>query len=640
MLVVLNGKQEMPRSGEIPPPETLAELKVALVCMPFGSALRPSIQIALTTALAERAGCETDAFHFNLDLAAQLGPDLYEEMCEHRGRMTGEWLFGVAAFGSEAAPEDDFFREFPEIALWAQKLGKDRDYLIELRRRILPEFIDRLAETVDWGRYQIAGFSSTFQQNVACLALARRIKNRRPGITVIFGGANMEGEMGAEYARAFPFIDYVISGEADAAFPALLEDLAQRRPARQYPGLISRTGEGIRNAGQAAPVHHLDDSPVPKYQAYFERANQLGLFPHYQFKWSIPFESSRGCWWGQKQHCTFCGLNGEGMAFRSKSPRRVLEELSEQVRRHRINSFEAVDNILDLKYLTSFFGEIEKEKLDFQFFYEVKSNLTKEHIRNLYRGGVRCIQPGIESMSTHILKQMRKGCTMLQNVRTLKWCRYYGISVGWNLLWGFPGEAEEDYRREFDVIKSLSHLEPPKCCTRIWLERFSPYFTDRDAFPIRNIRPEASYLHVYPSYVDTTKAAYFFDYEMDETVPAEVHAETEKFVTDWQKCWEKTESRHNLSYRRTCDGILIDYKRGLDSGTWHLTGPLATLYEFCGETMHTAAQASEHLGNSSVQYRIPVEDITAALDEFCRKRLMVSEEGKYLSLAIPANPNW
>ena len=33
-------------------------------------------------------------------------------------------------------------------------------------------------------------------------------------------------------------------------------------------------------------------------------------------------ESSRGCWWGAKSHCTFCGLNGGTMAFRAKSAER------------------------------------------------------------------------------------------------------------------------------------------------------------------------------------------------------------------------------------------------------------------------------------------------------------------------------
>ena len=39
------------------------------------------------------------------------------------------------------------------------------------------------------------------------------------------------------------------------------------------------------------------------------------------------FETSRGCWWGERMHCTFCGLNGATMSYRSKSPRRAVDEL-------------------------------------------------------------------------------------------------------------------------------------------------------------------------------------------------------------------------------------------------------------------------------------------------------------------------
>jgi radical SAM superfamily enzyme YgiQ (UPF0313 family) len=65
----------------------------------------------------------------------------------------------------------------------------------------------------------------------------------------------------------------------------------------------------------------------------------------------IPFESARGCWWGAKHHCTFCGLNGSAMRFRAKSPQRVLSELADLARRHHSFRFEAVDNILEPRYL-------------------------------------------------------------------------------------------------------------------------------------------------------------------------------------------------------------------------------------------------------------------------------------------------
>ena len=57
-------------------------------------------------------------------------------------------------------------------------------------------------------------------------------------------------------------------------------------------------------------------------------------------------ETARGCWWDAKHHCTFCGLNGEFMGFRSKSPLRALAEnlrstIDRPLRRARLNPVKA-----------------------------------------------------------------------------------------------------------------------------------------------------------------------------------------------------------------------------------------------------------------------------------------------------------
>jgi coproporphyrinogen III oxidase-like Fe-S oxidoreductase len=103
------------------------------------------------------------------------------------------------------------------------------------------------------------------------------------------------------------------------------------------------------------------------------------------------------------------------------------------------------------------------QRRDYKFFYEVKSNPRREQIRLLAAGGIRRIQPGIESLNTHILKLMRKGVTAIKNVRLIKWAFYYGIGIAWNLLLGFPGETQEDYERQLDLIFAaaigrVSHL--------------------------------------------------------------------------------------------------------------------------------------------------------------------------------------
>ena len=278
--------------------------------------------------------------------------------------MTGEWLFAPTAFGL-GTPDDgeSYFQAFPEELELARKIGKDKVFLLDLRRSVLPLFIEKCFSSVPWSRYQVVGFSSTFQQNVASRALARRIKERHPEVTVVFGGANMEGEMGLEFARAFSFIDYVVSGEGDVVFPALLSGLATDKIPEKLPGLIAKGPDGLTHCQQAAPIRDLDALPVPKYDSYFDRAIQLGMSPHYQAIWTLPFESSRGCWWGEKHHCTFCGLNGLGMTYRSKSAPRVLKELSELARKYQITAFSAVDNILDWKYIPRFSPSLNRVRM-------------------------------------------------------------------------------------------------------------------------------------------------------------------------------------------------------------------------------------------------------------------------------------
>jgi len=613
--------------------------RLALVCLPFATAKRPSVQIGLMRAIAEQAAFSVDSYHLNLDLAARLTPEIYHLLSIHRGNMTAEWLFSIAAFGDETNNDDDaYFTEFPGEIKWVEEVGKDASYLSKLRHEILPQYIEDCLTMVDWRRYHVVGFTSTFQQNVASLALARRIKEYHPSVKIVFGGANFEDEMGPEYVRAFPFIDYAVVGEGDITFPALLRYLAANEQPQDLPGLVMRVDGGVKFCGQAPPVHDMDALPTPNYNEYFERVEQLGL-EHAQL---IPFESSRGCWWGQKHHCTFCGLNGLGMRFRSKSPKRVFDELSELSRNYRITFFAATDNILDMKYVKDFFSTIQETKTDYHFFYEVKANLSREQIHEMYQGGVRWIQPGIESMSSHVLNLMRKGCTMLQNVRLLKWCYYYKIRVSWNLIWGFPGETEEDYVQELEVLKLLSHLQPPITTTGVWLERFSPYFSNRELFPIHDVHPGKSYSYVYPAHVDLDKIAYFFDYQMDDTVSENVHQKAVEWVKEWQtRSGSKTPD--TLFYRRTSDRLFIDDNRGRGSnrrGTYTFEGPMALIYEYCSETMRTVSQVAEWLQTSIADVYYPDSEVSRALETFCQYGLMLTEDGKYLSLAVPVNPNW
>ena len=242
-------------------------------------------------------------------------------------------------------------------------------------------------------------------------------------------------------------------------------------------------------------------------------------------------------------------------------------------------------------------------------------------------------------MSTHVLQLMRKGCTMLQNVRLLKWCRYYGIFAGWNLLHGFPGETTEDYRRQLDVLKRITHLQPPEVGTRVQLDRFAPYYTEQSRFPIDEIRPLAGYRYIYPSGVDLDKIANFFDCRMNDTVPEESHRETLEWVDIWRRRWS-SERPDSLIYWRTPEALFIEAKRGETRRKYIIDGPTALTYEYCSETMRTVAQVRRHLQFHARHDEFDDSEISELLEDLCCKGLMLSEAGRYLSLAVPKSPSW
>jgi ribosomal peptide maturation radical SAM protein 1 len=598
---------------------------VVLVSMPLREAHRPSIQLGLLKAIARQHGLPVRTLHANLDFAVRIGLDHYRRLADHRGRQIGDWLFSVAAFG-EAAPD-------PDGKLLAE-LGDELSYLdgperlLATREQDVPAYLDAIAEELAGVR--VVCFSSTFQQNTASFALARLLKARDPDVVTVFGGANFEGEMGRELVRSVGCVDFAVLGEGDVAFPRLLGALADGTDPGGIPGVARRVGGEVAVTPAEPPHERLDDLPVPDYGEYFERAARLGLPTEHV---AIPFESARGCWWGEKHHCTFCGLNGTTLRFRAKSAARVLDELDQQARRYRTFRFDAVDNIMEAGYLKHLLPALAETGREYEIFYEVKANLTRAQLKLLAEAGVTQLQPGLESLSSAVLRLMDKGVRAAQNVNLLRWARYYGITVGWNILWGFPGEAAGEYAAQAAVVPHLVHLQPPSGAERLWLERFSPLFTQPGRFALRAREPEASYRHVYPAAVDIDRVAYFFDYAPEDELPAEVYAPLRTAVAAWKAAWE-ADSPPVLVYRCAPGFLQIyDGRHAESRGTHTFHDTLADLYLACVDRPRTAKAVHHELGLA-----VPVSAVEGAFRRFAERGLMFLDGNLALSLALPATP--
>ena len=457
--------------------------RVALVSMPWASLEMPSLALSTLVPLAEdHADVESvDVIYGNVLFADYMAAFSagsitsadHVEIAFGYYLAVGEWIF------SSALHRDDTPAESTAYYRAATRKGADLAKAAFMYDAA-PAFVRSLAETIGKGAYGIVGMTSTFDQNVPSLALAREIKIRYPHVLTLMGGANCDDVQGAALHRNFPEIDFVVRGEAELTLPALLTALSSadvESELSRIPGLCWRRDDGRSTVNPPTPKPvSMDEIPTPDYRAYFRAFAASDSCRDLTPK--IVLEGGRGCWWGQKHHCTFCGLNGSLMAFRSKESARVMAELEAALQEHQVLDVLFADNILDMKYIRELFPMLAERDWDLQVFFEVKSNLRSEQVARLADARVTQVQPGIESLSTHVLGLMRKGVTAWQNVRLLRDCATYDIYAGWNWLYGFPGETAEDYLSVLRQVPRLTHLTPPEGVYRIVLTRFSPYFSD------------------------------------------------------------------------------------------------------------------------------------------------------------------
>jgi ribosomal peptide maturation radical SAM protein 1 len=376
--------------------------------------------------------------------------------------------------------------------------------------------------------------------------------------------------------------------------------------------------------------------PSPDYSDFIGELDRSG------FRKSMPltlyFESSRGCWWGAKHHCTFCGLNGATMAFRRRSANKVYDEIVRLSKEHRCFQFCATDNILANEYFTELLPRLADLDCDLSFFYEVKANLRRDQLELMRSAGIIRIQPGIESFSSRVLQMMRKGITAIQNIQLIKWCYELDVDPGYNVLYGFPGETADDYKELPDVCRQLAHLRPPNNLSRVLFERFSPYFFDRDRFKLY-IEPWTEYQYLYPKgRVDLAKIAYFFGggWEGQTGNPDDYMGPSRSAWESWRKQWERGDIfcyyEKGPRYLRIVDNRPRISSAPLRTRTTYLNERHAAIYLFCDE--HRSFRSVVRMVQERFGSDISEHTIRSWLDQLVFQWLLFQEDDRYLALAV------
>jgi ribosomal peptide maturation radical SAM protein 1 len=614
--------------------------RICLINMPFAALECPSLALTQLKAVTEEQfgdKVSVEVCYVNHDFAQYVGPQVYLSASNSPDATItgiGDWLFRQSAFPDQLDNSEKYFkRYYPHN----NKNTRDLRTMVANIRNGMEGFFDLITRKYDLDQADLVGFTSMFSQTVSCLALARWIKKNNPSVITVMGGANCESPMGQEIVKNAPAIDFVFSGPALKSFPEFLryQVTKETNKCHSIQGVFSKRNCALTTLGCGGALGEelpIDVHVKLDYEPFLQ-AIKTNL-PNTKISPALLFETSRGCWWGEKSHCTFCGLNGSSMSYRSMSPEKAIMQFQDLFKySDRCQHLESVDNILPKNYIKEVLPNIDTPA-GVQIFYEVKADLGENDIRVLAGAGVRKIQPGIESLATSTLKLMRKGTTVFINLELLKNCAIYQIYPVWNLLVGFPGEEDEVYRKYLDDLPLLMHLPPPNGVYPVRFDRFSPYYTQAEKYQL-DLRPLDYYGMTYPFGKEqlANLAYYFSDSNLASPYLVTMVRWIDKLqslVQMWQSRWYDKDMRNRpaLCYQES-GGIPSVFDSRSDISVVH---QISELGYYILQNLNKPRQISDIVARVTSDSRLSVESEVKLLLE---KGLIFHENGRYLNIVTP-----
>jgi len=615
--------------------------------MPFAAIATPSFALIQLQGILRKnleGRVSVDVRYLNHDVARHLGVDLYSDIAtgtaqKHSG--LGEWFFRQLAFPDSRDNAEEYFAQYYPVRDAASSALKK---LLLQKRQGLNDLFESLIDQYELTSANIVGFSSMFSQTIACFAMARKLKERDPEILTVMGGANCEWPMGEEIARNVDHLDFIFSGPSLRSFPTFVENVVRgRREAcfeinGVFPGKAAAGPRVRRNGNTKVRGDELDiNEPIELDYTPFLDALEWS-FPSERIEPTLFFETSRGCWWGERKPCKFCGLNGAICAYRSMKPETALKQFKALFRyANRCRRFESVDSIMPTDYIRDVLPFVSAPQ-GCRIFYEVRAGLKERDVRALSGSGVRLIQPGIEALSTVTLKSIDKGTTVFSNLLLLRECLQHDVYPMWNLLIGFPEEPVSVYEKYVQVIPLLVHLPPPTGVHTVRFDRYSHYFGQAGRYGL-DLVPFDFYRLSYPFPEDSvrTVAYYFADRNVGADRAAKIRGwqlRLSGLVRKWRDRWNKTDvsSFPKLYLDTSNDAVMVFDTRQGNVVKWNIAGLGFLILELSRRPV-----SLERLGKE-LKPPISAKDIELEVIRLAKSGLIFREGDTIFSLVSTAEP--
>jgi radical SAM superfamily enzyme YgiQ (UPF0313 family) len=305
----------------------------------------------------------------------------------------------------------------------------------------LDDFAEIAASVVAAKDAEVCGFTSICSSYPLTIRIAKAVKAIRPDCTILFGGPQAS-VVDMQTLAAFPFVDFILRGEAEESLPLLLDELAGRRCMERVPGLTYRAAGQPRRNPNAPVIQDLDALPSPAYHL----TGELAGAPR------GALEMGRGCPFA----CTFCSTNDFFRRhFRLRSPERILRDMRALVIAYRLNDFDLIHDMftVDRRRVVAFCEAMIASGEKFTWSCSARTDCIDEPLLELMaHAGCHGLFFGIETGSARMQTIIDKHLDPRRAAEIINAAERLGIGTTVSLITGFPEETQEDLRQTVSML--------------------------------------------------------------------------------------------------------------------------------------------------------------------------------------------
>lgn len=294
----------------------------------------------------------------------------------------------------------------------------------------------------------VVGVTSATLTYKPALEIVKTAKEALPNCLLILGGPHVT-VLDEQTLNEAPEADIIVRGEGEQTMLELA-DLVSRsdlKNIQEVEGITFRRNDKIVRNKDRAFIQNLDELPHPAYEHF-----QLSKYK-LSGKMYLPIITSRGC----PFQCTFCLASKMcGKRFRTRSPKKVVDELEWLRDVHGADVFAFYDDTFtfDTKRAYEICEEMRNRGFDLPWDCRTRvDRISTEILSKMRDTNCQLIHFGVESGSQKMLNAIKKGTTVEQNERAIRWAKEVGISVAISVVVGYPGETADMLKQTFDFIR-------------------------------------------------------------------------------------------------------------------------------------------------------------------------------------------